>query len=140
MIGDAPLVVKDHFPISRPSAALSLSIAPAHEYNGGRGGLKLSRENRTLHRNSTYDYSDIYEVNLSPVESGTVKLSFRATAEKIETVTIICSKVVCIELPASLRNQEFHDKLRVLQPDVTFAAGEADDKTQVLQQRRHVRP
>jgi hypothetical protein len=51
-------------------------------------------------QNSTYDYSDIYEVNLSPAEPGTVKLSFCATAQKIETLMIICSKVVCTELPA----------------------------------------
>ncbi len=48
---------------------------------------------------STYDYSDIYEVNLSPAASGTFRLSFCATEKKIETLTIVCSKVVCTEVP-----------------------------------------
>jgi hypothetical protein len=57
-------------------------------------------------QDSTYDYSDIYEVNLSVVESGLVRLSFCATAEKIETLTIICSKVVCTELPTDAEPEE----------------------------------
>jgi hypothetical protein len=51
-------------------------------------------------QDSTYDYSDIYEVNVSPIEPGVVKLSFCATVNRIETLTIMCSKVVCVELPA----------------------------------------
>ncbi len=59
-----------------------------------------------LHQDNSYDYSDIYEVNVSPAELGTVKLSFCATAEKIETLTIICTKVACIELPADAEPEE----------------------------------
>jgi hypothetical protein len=50
-------------------------------------------------QDDTYDYSDIYKVGLSPMESGMVRLSFYATVEKIETLTIICSRVMCTELP-----------------------------------------
>jgi hypothetical protein len=57
-------------------------------------------------QDSTYDYSDIYEVNLSPVKPGVVKLSFCGTAEKIETLTIVCSKVVCTELPGDAALEE----------------------------------
>lgn len=60
-------------------------------------------------QDSTCDYSDIYEVNLSPVESGMVKLSFLATNEKIETLTIICPKVVCTELPPDAESAESED-------------------------------